>query len=154
VLRNICFHFILLTHLSGTFATLDPSNTDVHAFLAWFDISFECTHKKVKFSTGPHAQYTHWKYVGPSPYYPIDLHSFQCRQTVFYTPETLTINSRDQVRGVLSCAPNARNPRDLDIRIKYRINEDGDQTAVQYKMCVLFLHSFPPQFICISRFIL
>lgn len=37
--------------------------TDVHAFLAWFDISFECTHKKVRFSTGPHAQYTHWKYV-------------------------------------------------------------------------------------------
>jgi protein arginine N-methyltransferase 1 len=36
---------------------------DVHAFLAWFDISFECTHKKVQFSTGPHAQYTHWKYV-------------------------------------------------------------------------------------------
>lgn len=39
---------------------LDP---DVHAFLAWFDVSFECTHKKVKFSTGPHAQYTHWKSV-------------------------------------------------------------------------------------------
>ena len=37
--------------------------TDIHAFLAWFDISFECTHKKVKFSTGPHAQYTHWKSV-------------------------------------------------------------------------------------------
>lgn len=40
---------------------------DVHAFLAWFDISFECTHKKVKFSTGPHAQYTHWKYVSRWP---------------------------------------------------------------------------------------
>lgn len=36
-------------------------NDYVHAFLAWFDISFECTHKKVKFSTGPHSQYTHWK---------------------------------------------------------------------------------------------
>ena len=34
---------------------------DVHAFLAWFDILFECTHTKVKFSTGPHAKYTHWK---------------------------------------------------------------------------------------------
>ena len=65
----------------------------------------------------------------------------RCRQTVFYTPETLTINSGDQVRGSLSCAPNARNPRDLDIRIKYRINQDGDQTAVQYKMCVPFVSS-------------
>jgi hypothetical protein len=36
---------------------------DVHAFLAWFDISFGCTHKKVSFSTGPHAKYTHWKYA-------------------------------------------------------------------------------------------
>ena len=36
---------------------------DVHAFLAWFDISFACTHKRVSFSTGPHAKYTHWKYV-------------------------------------------------------------------------------------------
>ncbi len=34
---------------------------DAHAFLAWFDISFEATHKKVRFSTGPHAKYTHWK---------------------------------------------------------------------------------------------
>ena len=34
---------------------------DAHAFLAWFDIVFQCTHKKVNFSTGPHAQYTHWK---------------------------------------------------------------------------------------------
>ena len=34
---------------------------DVHAFLAWFDISFACTHKNVSFSTGPHAKYTHWK---------------------------------------------------------------------------------------------
>ncbi len=34
---------------------------DVHAFLAWFDILFDCTHTKVKFSTCPHAKYTHWK---------------------------------------------------------------------------------------------
>jgi hypothetical protein len=35
----------------------------VHAFLAWFDVSFGSAHKVVKFSTGPHAKYTHWKYV-------------------------------------------------------------------------------------------
>ena len=39
--------------------------SDIHAFLAWFDISFECTHKKVRFSTGPHSPYTHWKSVLP-----------------------------------------------------------------------------------------
>ena len=48
--------------------------SDVHAFLGWFDISFSCCHKPINFSTGPHAKYTHWK------------------QTVFYTPETLTVS--------------------------------------------------------------
>lgn len=74
----------------------------VHAFLAWFDIGFECTHKHVRFSTGPHAQYTHWK------------------QTVFYTPETLTVKEGDKITGRLTCAPNKRNPRDLDIKIAYK----------------------------------
>jgi protein arginine N-methyltransferase 1 len=34
---------------------------DIHAFLGWFDCSFDACHKPVKFSTGPHAKYTHWK---------------------------------------------------------------------------------------------
>jgi protein arginine N-methyltransferase 1 len=88
----------------------------VHAFLAWFDISFECTHKKVKFSTGPHAQYTHWK------------------QTVFYTPSTLTVRDGDKITGRLACAPNKRNPRDLDIQIQYGQGQDEETT--DYKMCV------------------
>jgi protein arginine N-methyltransferase 1 len=56
-----CFVFFNIISLSSTKLSID-----VHAFLAWFDISFDCTHKQVKFSTGPHAQYTHWKYVLPS----------------------------------------------------------------------------------------
>lgn len=36
----------------------------IHAFLCYFDIDFSCCHKKVSFSTGPHARYTHWKQVG------------------------------------------------------------------------------------------
>ncbi|KAF7315426.1 Protein arginine N-methyltransferase [Mycena indigotica] len=87
-----------------------------HAFLAWFDISFECTHKKVKFSTGPHAQYTHWK------------------QTVFYTPETLTLSKDQIVTGEVSCAPNSRNNRDLDISITYKTSEEEPETRIDYKM--------------------
>ncbi|KAF8894363.1 protein arginine N-methyltransferase [Gymnopilus junonius] len=98
----------------------------VHAFLAWFDISFECTHKKVKFSTGPHAQYTHWK------------------QTVFYTPSTVTVNSGDKITGRLTCAPNARNNRDLDISIAYKVEgKDESENVMHYKMCVIrFLYFF------------
>ncbi|KAK7045619.1 Nuclear SAM-dependent mono-and asymmetric methyltransferase [Paramarasmius palmivorus] len=97
------------------FSLTATRNDYVHAFLAWFDISFECTHKKVKFSTGPHAQYTHWK------------------QTVFYTPNTVTISEGDSISGRLTCAPNARNNRDLDISITYSTPSDSEVT-MQYKM--------------------
>jgi protein arginine N-methyltransferase 1 len=95
--------------------TLTATRNDyIHAFLAWFDVSFDCTHKKIQFSTGPHAQYTHWK------------------QTVFYTPSTVTISEGEKITGTLSCAPNARNNRDLDITIEYT---SGKQTTkVDYKM--------------------
>ncbi|THH32503.1 hypothetical protein EUX98_g1694 [Antrodiella citrinella] len=90
-------------------------NDYVHAFLAWFDISFECTHTQVRFSTGPHAKYTHWK------------------QTVFYTPNTLKVSSGDDITGELSCAPNARNPRDLDIIISYE-TPSNKKEEIKYKM--------------------
>ncbi|KAG0694073.1 protein arginine N-methyltransferase [Suillus ampliporus] len=109
--------------------TLTATRNDyVHAFLAWFDIVFDCTHKKVKFSTGPHAQYTHWK------------------QTVFYTPSTIAITEGQEITGSVSCAPNARNNRDLDIAISYAIGEDNEGTTVEYKMCVI-LYSFRTSFL-------
>ncbi|KAI8993088.1 S-adenosyl-L-methionine-dependent methyltransferase [Trametes punicea] len=112
---------------TAPFSLTATRNDYVHAFLAWFDILFDCTHTKVKFSTGPHAKYTHWK------------------QTVFYTPDTLTVSAGDTIEGRLSCAPNARNPRDLDIAIAYRVG-DGPETVVQYKMCVCpSLRCTPPR---------
>ncbi|KAL6302116.1 S-adenosyl-L-methionine-dependent methyltransferase [Sparassis latifolia] len=103
---------------AAPFSLVSTRNDYVHAFLAWFDISFECTHTKVKFSTGPHAKYTHWK------------------QTVFYTPDTLTVSEGQKITGRLSCAPNARNNRDLDITISYKTNNEP-VTEIQYKMCEL-----------------
>ncbi|KAI9571162.1 protein arginine N-methyltransferase [Boletus coccyginus] len=95
--------------------TLTATRDDyIHAFLAWFDITFACTHKKIQFSTGPHAQYTHWK------------------QTVFYTPSTITISDGEKINGTLTCAPNTRNNRDLDITVEYTAG--GETTKVEYKM--------------------
>ncbi|GJJ06270.1 type I protein arginine N-methyltransferaseRmt1 [Clathrus columnatus] len=97
--------------------TLTATRNDyIHAFLAWFDISFECTHKKVKFSTGPQARYTHWK------------------QTVFYTPDKVTVSEGEQVTGSLTCTPNARNNRDLDITIEYNAPTKPNPVTVHYKM--------------------
>jgi len=92
-------------------------NDYVHAFLGWFDIGFEACHKPVRFSTGPHSRYTHWK------------------QTVFYTRETLTVSQGDTIRGTLSCAPNSRNKRDLDITFRYAVDGPNPlEGEMQYKM--------------------
>lgn len=58
-------------------------NDYVHAFLGWFDIQFSACHKPIQFSTGPQAKYTHWK------------------QTVFYTPDTLTVSVSTALRDAL-----------------------------------------------------
>ena len=58
------------------------------------------------------------------------------RQTVFYTPSTITISEGQAIRGRLSCAPNTKNNRDLDITIAYET--DGQEVTVEYKMCVAF----------------
>jgi hypothetical protein len=64
-------------------------------------------------------QYTHWK------------------QTVFYTPETLTINQGQKITGSLDCKPNGNNPRDLDIVIEYALQGDeSSKKTVNYTMFV------------------
>ncbi|GMK58803.1 hypothetical protein CspeluHIS016_0602450 [Cutaneotrichosporon spelunceum] len=92
-------------------------NDYVHAFLGWFDIQFSACHKPIQFSTGPQAKYTHWK------------------QTVFYTPETMTVSEGDVIKGELTCAPNARNNRDLDIVIDYEVQgAEAVKGSMTYKM--------------------
>ncbi|KJY01672.1 protein arginine N-methyltransferase [Zymoseptoria brevis] len=101
---------------------LSVRRTDyVHALVAWFDIEFSACHKPVRFSTGPHTKYTHWK------------------QTVFYLADVLTVEAGEKIDGNLSCRPNDRNRRDLDVGIDYKLlTEDSGRTAdghCEYKMC-------------------
>ncbi|KAI9815333.1 MAG: type I protein arginine N-methyltransferase Rmt1 [Pycnora praestabilis] len=101
--------------------TLDVRRNDfVHALIAWFDIDFTACHKPIRFSTGPHTKYTHWK------------------QTVFYLQEVLTVEAGEQIKGTLENKPNDKNKRDLDVKISYRLETDEEQRAAQgfceYKM--------------------
>ena len=99
--------------------SLTASRDDyIHAFVAWFDINFTACHKPIRFSTGPHAMSTHWK------------------QTVFYTPETLTIKAGERVNGWVECKPNDKNPRDLDIVLEWEFlgSLGSDSTRMDYKM--------------------
>ncbi|KAL8692511.1 MAG: hypothetical protein Q9218_002486 [Villophora microphyllina] len=101
--------------------TLDCRRNDfIHALIAWFDIDFTACHKPIRFSTGPHAKYTHWK------------------QTVFYLREVLTVEENEQVSGTLSSRPNAKKKRDLDIEITYQLETDNPVRSAdgrcEYKM--------------------
>ena len=93
----------------------------IHALVAWFDIDFTACHKPIRFSTGPHTKYTHWK------------------QTVFYINGALTVLEGEEIQCSLAVRPNDKNRRDLDIKIKYKL-ETSDSTRVgedvcSYKMC-------------------
>ncbi|ERF74414.1 arginine N-methyltransferase [Endocarpon pusillum Z07020] len=79
-------------------------NDFIHALIAWFDIEFTACHKPIRFSTGPHTKYTHWK------------------QTVFYLREVLTVEDGETLYGELENRPNSRNKRDLDIKIAYELD--------------------------------
>jgi len=101
--------------------TLDVRRNDfIHALIAWFDIDFTACHKPIRFSTGPHTKYTHWK------------------QTVFYLRDVLTVEEGEQIKGVLENKPNAKNKRDLDVKISYRLETDdpnrGAEGVCEYKM--------------------
>jgi len=80
-----------------------------HAFVAYFDIEFARCHKKIFFSTGPAAQYTHWK------------------QTVFYLKEVLSIKKGEEIRGEFTLKSNAKNHRDLDITIEFDFKGEFQQ---------------------------
>ena len=59
------------------------------------------------------------------------------RQTVFYTKDVIPVKSGEEIVGTLTCAPNKRNNRDLDINIKYESKgERPVSDEIQYKMCV------------------
>lgn len=96
-------------------------NDFVHALVSWFDIDFTACHKPIRFSTGPHTKYTHWK------------------QTVLYLKEVLTVEDGDEIEVNLKVKPNEKNRRDLDIELDYTF-ETGDPKRAssgkyEYRMC-------------------
>jgi protein arginine N-methyltransferase 1 len=87
--------------------TLKARRSDfVHALIAWFDIEFTACHKPIRFSTGPHTKYTHWK------------------QTVFYLKDVLTVEEGETITGMIKNVPSEKNHRDLDIDITYQLHTE------------------------------
>lgn len=94
----------------SSFSLTAKRNDFIHALVAYFDVDFDCCHKKIHFGTGPADEYTHWK------------------QTVFYLKEPIAVNKGETLTGTLSCRPNAGNPRDLDIDVRYDF--DGEKSSI------------------------
>lgn len=89
---------------------------NVHALVTYFDVEF--THSKVRFSTGPHAKYTHW------------------RQAVIYLHDVLNVCKGEVITGTLSCKPNAKNPRDIDIELSYKFNGSKHKSSDTHFYCM------------------
>lgn len=86
------------------FKLVAARNDYIHALVAYFDVSFTMCHKTLGFSTGPRSRSTHWK------------------QTVLYLEDMLTICEGEELSGSMTVAQNKKNPRDVDILLKYSLN--------------------------------
>ena len=126
VFREIDIHTVTKEELSFKvpFSLRVQRSDQVHALLAYFTIDFAApgVSKRIHFGTGPFDRYTHWK------------------QTVFYLPKDLQTDKGDRIEGTLSCVPNGKNPRDLDISIEYKqVGPEGEikeeSTVMHYNMC-------------------
>ena len=95
------------------FTLVAQREDEIHAFVTFFDVQF--TQSRVRFSTSPACKYTHWK------------------QAVLYLENSLSMCEGEEIHGTLSCRPNARNPRDLDIEVKYSFKGSYQETAAEQK---------------------
>jgi protein arginine N-methyltransferase 1 len=89
---------------SSKFKLHAQRNDFIHGLVSYFECAFTQVHKSIGFSTAPFARYTHWK------------------QTIFYLPDPITICAGETIEGNISCKPNKRNNRDLDISLGLKFN--------------------------------
>jgi len=82
-----------------------------HALVAYFTVQFSKTHTKIRFSTGPKSEYTHWK------------------QTVFYFEEPVVCDQDENINGTIHVKRNAKNPRDIDIAISTKLIQNGKNAS-------------------------
>ncbi|KAG0486857.1 hypothetical protein HPP92_008952 [Vanilla planifolia] len=100
------------------FKLVAERNDFIHALVAYFDVAFTRCHKLIGFSTGPRSKATHWK------------------QTVLYLEDVITICEGEALMGSISVEPNKKNPRDIEILLKYSFHGKRCQVSrtQHYKM--------------------
>mmetsp|Transcript_7442 Transcript_7442/g.15992 ORF Transcript_7442/g.15992 Transcript_7442/m.15992 type:complete len:457 (-) Transcript_7442:224-1594(-) len=103
---------------TSSFELTAKRNDYVHGLVAYFECAFTQVHKPIGFSTSPFCRYTHWK------------------QTIFYLPENLAICDGETISGDITCKPNKKNRRDLDIGVSLSINGKHNKSSfsVDYRL--------------------
>ena len=104
---------------ASSFALKANRNDYIHGLVAYFECAFTQVHKPIGFSTTPFCRYTHWK------------------QTIFYLPETITACQGEVLEGDITCKPNSKNRRDLDIGITLTFHgkhTDVTNTHTEYRL--------------------
>ena len=134
------------------FKLVAERNDFIHALVAYFNVSFTKCHKLMGFSTGLSVvTFYHPKYACLAPFFK-QSGSNECthnllfagprsksthwKQTVLYLEDVVTICEGETLSGSMTVANNKKNPRDIDITLKYAIN--GNRCKVSrtqhYKM--------------------
>ena len=139
---------------TAPFEVVCTANDYIHALVVYFDISFGASHKPCGFSTHPKAKSTHWKqtvmYLDhpitccegerlsgtittacvPSPHTHACLSPSACVHS--HGHPTLWCCNLTRIHDLNPSAmcfrPNAKNPRDLDIKVVYTF--EGKHTTV------------------------
>lgn len=89
----------------------------VNGLVTWFDIEFGGMDNLVTFSTGPKAQYTHWK------------------QTVFFFDQPLDGFKGETIEGSICARKNKKNPRAIDVKLSsHHKNLSGKLINTEVKM--------------------
>ena len=92
----------------------------IHGIVSWFDIEFGNLDNVVRFSTGPRAEYTHWK------------------QTIMYFDGEYQVQPGDKLEGSIAARKSRSNFRELDIKASYHFTPfDSGKTRsqmLQYKL--------------------
>jgi len=96
---------------SSTFELKISREDYCHALVAYFNVEFSKSHTKLRFSTGPRSEYTHWK------------------QTVFYLDTPVVASKGDSLKGEITVKRNKKNRRDIDIHIVASIEGKEDEST-------------------------
>ncbi len=82
----------------------------MHGIVTWFDCHFSHGSKSICLSTSPYKKQTHWK------------------QTVFYFDTPLEVTNGDLVEGSIKVCKAKENPRELNVQISYKFNDENKPT--------------------------